>query len=75
MTLHADDVVSGVDHQNFASDTAAGIAQQEHRRVSNLVALDRPAKRRPLPDDPENIRESANSGRRQGLEVRLTVPR
>ena len=65
--LHPEDVEAGVDHQHFAGDAAARVAQQERRRVADFGRFDRAAQRRLLAHHAEDRREAADAGGRQRL--------
>jgi hypothetical protein len=54
-------VIAAIDHHYLGGDGAAGRGQEEHRGVGYLSRLDRPAERRTITIDLQNIRESRDS--------------
>ena len=66
--LHPDDIVAGIDVQDFGGDAARHVGQQIHRRVAHLVGRDRSPQRRIVLGPSEDIAEIADARRRQRLD-------
>src|SRR5258706_6579948 len=66
--LHARDVESRVDHQDFACDSARRVAQQKRGGIADLAGVDVTAKWCALAIHVENARESADPHRGNGLD-------
>src|SRR5262245_49085011 len=66
--LHSDDVIAGVDMNNFAGHGSPEVRQQEERGISHFLYGHHPPKRRVVFVPPQNIAEVADPGGRQGLD-------